>query len=259
MKTIDPNQPNDRRGRELSDGDTIRFRCHAALNCFNQCCRNLNLYLYPYDIVRLKKALSIRSDDFIDRHVDVVLRKGHFFPDVLLRMADDEEKTCPFLTDDGCTIYPDRPDTCRSFPVEHGLRYRENGPPVPVYFYRPPDFCLGKHEDTRISLAEWGKSQEATRYRDMTRQWAEVRRLFHQDPWRGEGPSGSMGKMAFMAAYNVDGFRDFVFGSSFLKRFRVQKKILDKARRGDRALMLLGFEWIKLFVFRIASDQINPR
>jgi hypothetical protein len=68
-----------------------------------------------------------------------------------------------------------------------------------------------------------------------------------------------MGKMAFMAAYNVDGFRDFVFGSSFLKRFRVRKKTVDKARRGDRALMLLGFEWIKLFVFGMASDQIKRR
>jgi Fe-S-cluster containining protein len=76
--------------------------------------------------------------------------EGNHFPDVLLRMADNESKTCPFLSDAGCTVYPDRPDTCRTFPVEHGMlftgparRHREI-----VSFFRPPDFCQGQHEST---------------------------------------------------------------------------------------------------------------
>lgn len=259
MKSIDPSQPIQASSKKLSPADVFRFRCHAALNCFNRCCRNLNLFLYPYDVVRLKTALGMTSDAFIDQHVDLVLREGSHFPDVLLRMADNPDKTCPFLSEAGCSVYADRPDTCRNFPVEHGLIYQEGRRPEPVYFFRPPDFCLGRHEETQWTTETWETDQEAERYREMTRRWSDVKRLFERDPWQGEGPYGARGKMAFMAAYNVDRFREFVFDSSFLKRFRLKKKILEKARRGDRTLMLLGFDWIKHFVFGIASDQIRPR
>lgn len=259
MKSIDPERLSGSRGRRLSATDRFHFRCHAALNCFNQCCRNLNLFLYPYDVVRLKSALGTTSDAFIDSHVDVVLREGNHFPEVLLKMTENPERTCPFLSPAGCTVYADRPDTCRYFPVEHGLAYGGEGPPKPVYFFRPPDFCLGRHESNELTMEAYEADQETARYRDMTRRWAEVKRLFERDPWRGEGPYGARGKMAFMAAYNVDRFRDFVFNSSFRKRFQVRKKALEKAKRGDRAMLLLGFDWIRLIVSGIPSDRIRPR
>ncbi|MFZ7126085.1 MAG: YkgJ family cysteine cluster protein [Desulfobacterales bacterium] len=259
MKAIDPNLASEDRGRRLSDRDTFRFGCHAALNCFNRCCRNLNLFLYPYDVVRLKRSLGLSSDQFLDRHVDLVMREGNHFPDVLLRMADNEEKTCPFLSDGGCRVYLDRPDTCRNFPVEHGLYFRENAPPQEVHFFRPPDFCLGQHEASEWTVGTWEADQAAKRHGEMTRRWSEIKRLFDRNPWGAEGPYGPKGKMAFMAAYNVDRFREFIYHSSFLKRFRVPRKVLDKARKGDTTLMLLGFEWIRIFVFGIASSQIRPR
>ncbi len=40
---------------------------------FSLCCRNLNLFLYPYDVIRLKKGLEITSDQFLDKYVDIVL------------------------------------------------------------------------------------------------------------------------------------------------------------------------------------------
>ena len=91
--------------KKIGPGDSFRFKCHGGLSCFNLCCRNLNLFLYPYDVVRLKNNLGIDAATFIDRHVDVVLREGSYFPDVLLTMQNNEEKTCPYLTDSGCTVY----------------------------------------------------------------------------------------------------------------------------------------------------------
>lgn len=120
MKSIDIKELDKLPGTRLEEEDTFRFRCHEQLECFNLCCRNLNLFLYPYDVMRLKKRLRISSDRFLDEMVDVVMRPESFFPEVLLRMADNDRKTCPFLTDAGCSVYPDRPDTCRTFPVEQG-------------------------------------------------------------------------------------------------------------------------------------------
>jgi hypothetical protein len=65
--------------------------------------------------------------------------------------------------------------------------------------------------------------------------------------------------MTFMAAYNADRFREFVFGSSLLKRFRVKPELLSKIKKDDAQLMLLGFDWIKLFLWGIRSRKLTPR
>jgi hypothetical protein len=91
----------------------------------------------------------------------------------------------------------------------------------------------------------------------MTARWASIKALFHEDPWGPEGLNGSKGKMAFMAAYNIDRFREFVFQSSFLNRYRVKKKLVRKFRASDRELLLFGFDWIRHFVWGIPSRNIR--
>ena len=259
MKSINPEEINHLPGIPLKRSDTFHFRCHSGLTCFNQCCRNLNLFLYPYDVLRLRKGLDMDSDQFLEAHADVVLRRGNHFPDVLLRMADNASKTCPFLSEAGCTVYPDRPDTCRTFPVEHGMLFTDRpGTSEIISFFRPPDFCQGQHESQTLTLSQWADDQEAVTHNRMTARWASVKALFQKDPWGAEGLNGSKGKMAFMAAYNIDRFRDFVFQSSFLKRYRVKNTVVKKLRASDRELLLFGFEWIRSFVWSIPSRQIRP-
>ena len=143
MKIIDIDQFDQLPGIKLAADDTFSFKCHPKIACYNRCCRNLNLYLYPYDVIRLKSRLNISSDQFLDRHTDIILRDIDSFPEVLLRMSSHKEKTCPFLTASGCSVYPDRPDTCRTFPVEQGVFYNaETRGTELVHFYRPPDFCF---------------------------------------------------------------------------------------------------------------------
>jgi hypothetical protein len=258
MKSIDPHLISQLPGIPLKTNDTFNFSCHKDLACFNQCCRNLNLFLYPYDVIRLRKALGMDSDQFLERHVDVVMRDGNFFPEVILRMTDSDSRTCPFLSDRGCKVYPDRPDTCRTFPVEHGILFKARPDESEIVsFFRPPDFCLGRHEDRTWTLAGWADDQEAVVFNRMTARWAAVKALFAKDPWGAEGINGSKGKMAFMAAYNIDRFREFVFQSSFLKRYRIKKALAKKLRTSDRELVLFGFEWIRYFVWGITSDNIR--
>ncbi len=259
MKYIEIDKPEAFEGEKIERNDKFSFRCHPAISCFNQCCRNLNLFLYPYDIVRLKQRLKISSDQFLDRYVDIVLRNTSFFPEVLLRMAENDQKTCPFLSSDGCAVYPDRPDACRTFPLEQGLYYDvRSSETTPVFFFRPPDFCMGLHEKQQWTIKTWTEDQNAVVYNQMTALWSEVKRLFHNNPWGPEGPNGSLGKMVFMATYNVNSFRDFVFKSSMLKRYNIKKTTLKKIKKDDVALMKFGFEWVKLIVWGIESALIRP-
>jgi Fe-S-cluster containining protein len=258
MKYIDADNLEKLPGRQLQAGDTFSFRCHPGVACFNRCCRNLNLFLYPYDVLRLKNHLEISAGQFLDEYVDVVLRPETFFPEVLLRMADNAEKTCPYLTESGCSVYPDRPDTCRTFPVEQGSLYDAGtGKASPVHFFRPPDFCEGQHESDQWTVGTWRDDQEAGDFNRMTRAWAEIKRLFVDDPWQGEGPQGPRAKMAFMATYNIDDFKKFVFESSFLKRYKVKKEVLRKIRASEESLLLFGFEWVRLFVWGMKSKKIR--
>ncbi len=260
MKQIDPKDIDCLSGQKIGPGQTFHFRCHPNIVCFNRCCRNLNLFLYPYDVLRLKKNLSISSDAFIEKHVDVVMREGNHFPDVLLKMAEKKEKTCPYLTKEGCAVYPDRPDACRTFPLEIGMRYHDDSRPIePVYFFRPPDFCNGPGEDATWTAETWLEDQAAETYNRMTAQWSAVKGLFGKNPWGVGGMGDPKLKMAFTAAYNVDKFREFVFESSFLKRYKVASKTLKKIKRSDTALMLLGFSWIKLFVWGKPSADIKVK
>ncbi|MFC1811068.1 YkgJ family cysteine cluster protein [Thermodesulfobacteriota bacterium] len=260
MKELDIDDIEGLSGRRLEAGEPFLFQCHPDIACFNLCCRNLNLFLYPYDVIRLKNRLGISSDQFLDKHVDVVLRPSNFFPEVLLRMSENREKTCPFLNESGCSVYPDRPDTCRTFPVEQGAFFNANTRKAElVCFFRPPDFCLGQHEKKEWTPQSWSIDQDAVLYNKMTLRWAELKRLFQDDPWGGEGPEGPKAKMAFMATYNIDQFRDFVFNSTFLKRYKVKSALLKKIRADDVDLMKFGFEWVKFFVWGMGTKYLRLR
>jgi len=65
--------------------------------------------------------------------------------------------------------------------------------------------------------------------------------------------------MAFMATYNIDRFRDFVFQSSFLKRYKIKSVLLKKLKTDDVHLLKFGFEWVKVFVWGMPSKVIRLR
>ena len=129
----------------------------------------------------------------------------------------------------------------------------------PVYFFRPPDFCLGRHENEEWTIPGWIEDQDAAQYHKMTIQWSKIKRLFQTDPWGYEGPEGPRAKMAFMATYNIDKFREFLFQSSFFKRYQVKSTLRKKIKADDAALMKFGFEWVKVFIWGIKSKSIKER
>ncbi|MDP2106621.1 MAG: YkgJ family cysteine cluster protein, partial [Desulfobulbaceae bacterium] len=134
------------------------FRCHPGVSCFTQCCRKLELFLYPYDIIRLKNNLGIDSETFLNTYAGVVAGSNLYFPSIILRMRDNEEHTCPFLGEGGvgCTVYPDRPSACRTYPLERAVdRSSRSGRPDEYYFMTNHDYCHGHEETQTQTVTDW--------------------------------------------------------------------------------------------------------
>jgi hypothetical protein len=49
----------------LGPESTFKFKCHPGVACFTECCRDINIILTPYDIIRLKNRLDLSSEEFL--------------------------------------------------------------------------------------------------------------------------------------------------------------------------------------------------
>ena len=63
-------------------------------------------------------------------------------------------------------------------------------------------------------------------------------------------------KMVFMATYNLDAFREFVLGSSFLEKFKLKPERAEAVKTDDEALLGLGYDWLAFGLFGQMNFQI---
>jgi Fe-S-cluster containining protein len=236
-------------GMEPLGKSVFRFHCGPEVECYTNCCRKLDLILYPYDIIRLKNRLGISSEEFMRSHTRLGSSSHPYFPAVMLLMADNEEHTCPFLNDKGCSVYEDRPTACRTYPLERAVdRNTAKGRPDEFYFMTHHDYCMGHKENREWTVKTWQKDQKIQHYNAINDLWAEIDTLFAQNPWQGEGAGGPRQQLAFMVCYNIDGFRLFAEENRLLDQFRIdnsQRRIISE---DDEALLKFGFEWLKHFL-----------
>ncbi|MGB3210495.1 MAG: YkgJ family cysteine cluster protein [Desulforhopalus sp.] len=234
--------------RPLGDSE-FHFSCHPGVSCFTGCCRNVDMTLYPYDIIRLKQALGIDSEEFLRNYVIVIKGENPYFPTVKLKLKDDEKKACPFLNNDGCFVYNDRPSACRTYPLERAVdRSRVSGIADEYYFLTNHPYCLGHKEENSWSVNSWIRNQKLIDYNSMNELWAELDTIFSQNPWKGEGAAGEKQQLAFMVCYNIDGFRRFADEHMLLKQFRLEKEFRKRIKKEDGELLKFGFAWLKLIL-----------
>ena len=111
VKRIDANEP-------------FAFHCHRGVPCFTRCCHDLELGLTPYDVLRLRKATGLSSTEVLERFVIIEQNDDEPFPRLFLTMVDDGNASCVFLGPEGCSIYPHRPSSCRTYPLGRAITRR---------------------------------------------------------------------------------------------------------------------------------------
>jgi len=233
----------------LGPDDTFEFACHPGIPCFNRCCGDVNIFLSPYDVLRMKRHLGMSSSDFLEKHALMPVQKDMKTPTVILRMNDDEAKSCPFLTEEGCRIYADRPWPCRMYPL--GLAAQKDTPDgwrgERFYFLLREDVCEGFGQKRRWTVAQWLDDQGIGEYD----QWGEAFKELTLHKFFEEGGTLSPEKMHmfFTACYDLDGFRRFVFDSTLLRRFEVDEDFVEEMRYSEEALLRFAFLWLRFSLF----------
>ena len=109
---------------KLEKNQTFRFSCSPQVPCFNACCRDLNQVLTPYDVLCLKQSLKMTSTDFLQTYTRTSTGPGTGLPVVSLRFDETRDLACPFVTPEGCRVYPARPASCRTYPLARGVSPR---------------------------------------------------------------------------------------------------------------------------------------
>lgn len=228
----------------------FQFNCAPGVACFTRCCRDVTIALTPYDVVRLKNALGVSSEEFLDDYTVVLYKEKRLIPLVALKM-NDEDKKCCLVAEDGCRVYDDRPWPCRMFPLD----MNDDGT---FRLLADSSRCLGLEEQEKERVGDWLVGQGVPVYEEMNRMFTEVTApLRSQDNLDIDNPT--VFKMTFMALYNLDKFRDFVFNSSFLDRFEVDPSRVEKIKTIDLELLKFSYDWIKFGLFGQKTLWIKPQ
>jgi Fe-S-cluster containining protein len=238
--------------------DTFRFGCHPGVSCFNTCCADVNIFLSPYDVLRLRQRLGISSTEFLEKYTLLPLQRDMTTPAVLLRMSEHEAKSCPFLTDKGCGVYSDRPWPCRMYPV--GLATSRDTPDgwrgERFYFLLKEAGCKGFEEAREWTVREWLEDQDVDEFDEWGEAYKELSlHKFFEDG--GELTPDRM-EMFYNSTYDLDKFRAFVFGSTLLDRFEVDEDFVYEMQTRDDALLRFGFWWVRFALFGEQTLRIRP-
>ncbi len=228
--------------------ESFCFGCHPAVPCFNACCRDLNQFLTPYDILRLKKGLGITSGEFLAKYTVQHDGPESGLPVVSLKPGDRTEKICPFVTPDGCRVYDDRPSSCRAYPVARAIsRSRETGRITEHFAIIREPHCRGFSGDNTQTVRQWIERQGLSEYFAMNDRLMEIISMKNQ---LRPGPLGIRDRLVFHTAlYDLDAFRDQVTGNALLEPLGLDKQAVEAATADDRLLLEWAHRWVALALF----------
>jgi Fe-S-cluster containining protein len=234
---------------QFDEDHVIKFRCYKGISCFNACCRNIDITLTPYDILRLKQRLGIGSAEFLKQYTYPFEFAKNSIAGVKMEPVQDGT-ACQFMTEEGCSVYEDRPTACRYYPV--GLlstrRADENFDRASYALVRE-DHCKGHLEEREISIADYRKEQGLEEYDEHGRAWRQLILKM-----KSAGPAiGTLSKKSlqffFMACYDLDRFREFVKSEGFNATFDIDDETRQSLYTDDLALLDFGQQMIRQIMF----------
>ncbi|MBF0449210.1 MAG: YkgJ family cysteine cluster protein [Candidatus Magnetomorum sp.] len=220
------------------------FRCHPKIQCFNACCQDLHQILTPYDIIRLKHHFQIDSSIFLKTYTRTYIGPETGLPVVVLKTKSHMDLRCIFVSEEGCLVYPDRPASCRYYPLARLVsRSRETGKISASYMLMKEAHCMG-HNDQKGFLCEqtlekWLDSQELANDDNYNDRMLEIIAVKNQAGIKDL--SADQKKLFFMCCYDIDSFQDYAVNDQLFS----EKLDMHCSFDGDLQWLERALAWLK--------------
>lgn len=239
----------------LGPDDEIQFQCRKGIACFNKCCQSIDITLTPYDIARLRRHLGLTSKEFLHLHTVPFAMDGQGMPGVKMKTAD-ESSACPFVTEEGCSVYEDRPTACRYYALgTMAMRKFQSATDEQAFFVVKEDHCLGHQEPRKLTVQQYRDEQGVVDYDELNRGWMQViLKKRSSGPTVGK-PSQRSSQLFFMASYDMEGFRDFMQTEGFQKLYAIDEQAMRELMESDEALIPFAAKFLKQVLF---GEQLIP-
>ena len=231
------------------------FQCRPGMDCFGRCCHDVSILLTPYDALRLKKALGKDSAEFMEQYTSVMYSADKQVPVVFLKM-DAESLACPFLGAEGCKVYGHRPWACRMYPLGMAEPAAANADARRFFFVVKEQLCHGHEGAEPRTVRDFIDSQGVEPY-ELSQ--SSFRGLLAAAGERKEPLTSQECAMYYMALYDLDRFRRFVFESSFLRHFEVAEERLETLRTDDDELLELAIDWLAFSIYRQRRMKLKQK
>ncbi|MDP4126242.1 MAG: YkgJ family cysteine cluster protein [Bacillota bacterium] len=224
----------DHRKLVLDEDSEFKFHCHDGLDCFKKCCRDINIFLTPYDILRMKNFLGLSSGEFLEKFTLKVPVHHSGYSVVQIKMSEEDNLKCPFITPKGCRVYRERPWSCRIAPVDMlgGGKYS---------FVFESSRCHGLNETKTQTIKEWVRDQGLEIYEEMEQGFSEITK--HLKLTGDRETDEKIVKLFFIVCYDLDKFRNFLLNNpSLYEKMNLNEEILERIKDDEVQLMKFGFK-----------------
>lgn len=230
----------------LARSETFNFSCHPGVRCFTECCRMLELALTPYDVLRLRRATGLTSEQLLENYIIVEQDAGEPFPRLYLTMVDDGRASCVFVTKEGCSVYAHRPSACRAYPLGRAVKRCDNGTREEHFVLMQEAHCKGFSEPEPHNAENYAIDQELTTYNRFNDAVVEI--LQHETIRGGCIPSAKQVDLFILCLYNLDTFKEMLVNGRLdqLSCSPSEKKTL---QRDDEKLLLFAVDWLQQQLF----------
>ncbi len=219
------------------------FSCHPGVPCFTECCRELDLALTPYDVLRLKRALHLSSGRLLEEYVLIEWEEQQLFPICYLTMVDDGRASCIFVREAGCSVYGDRPGSCRAYPVGRGASITTAHESIESLVLIREAHCQGFTATGPQTIGTYLLDQGLApynRFNDALLPLLQHPHLQHKT-FR---PSRRQLDQYMLALYNLDQFRMEMTEGRITLRAPLTPQQLTGLTGDDEELLLLGIQWL---------------
>jgi Fe-S-cluster containining protein len=166
---------------------------------------------------------------------------------VSLRMLEAEDLNCPFVRPSGCSVYEDRPGSCRTYPLGRMAVRKPQQPGCREFYVLIQEaHCLGLTQPRQWTVTQWKKNQGLDIYNEMNDLMLDILSLKRGGKKKLTPQENDL---FYMACYDLDRFRDLTFEERLWEAAALSEDRVEGIREDDIALLRFAIEWIKRMLF----------